>query len=128
MSPPAHDAHETAKHRAAARFAQVQVAKRDRASRLAHLPSELFAEPAWDIMLELYAFHLVGREVPQSDLLIRINVPPSTSIRWSKMLEAEGLVTRKAHDGSGDVTAITLTRKGIHALDRYFDNASSTPR
>lgn len=127
VSPSDRHTERTVKYSNAARFAKVQAAKRDRARRLEHLPSELFAEPAWDILLELYAFKLVAREVAQSELVARINVPPSTSIRWLKMLEAEGLVTRKTGDGRPDV-ALTLTRMGIHALDTYFDSASETPQ
>jgi DNA-binding MarR family transcriptional regulator len=124
VAPSLHEPEEAAKYKAAARFAQVQAAKGDRARRTQHLPSELFAEPAWDILLELYAFELIGREVTQSELLIRVSAPSSTSLRWVKMLDAEGLVTRRAHTGEAD-SSITLTSKSVHALEAYFDTATS---
>jgi hypothetical protein len=41
-----------------------------------------------------------------------------------KMLEAEGLVTRKIHNGGAD-PRIALSGKGRHALDTYFEAGAS---
>lgn len=118
------DPDRTSKYRAAARLVQVNAAKRERARRREYLPPLLFSEPAWDILLELYSFELIERQVTQSEVLLRIEAPPSTSIRWMKVLEAEGLVTRKPDEIGVDV-AIALTRKAALALTTYFESPSS---
>ena len=107
----------------AVRFAQVQAAKKERARRIVYLPSELFAEPSWDILLELYAFELVARVVTESQLAERINVPVTTTGRWLKLLESQELIARKVDPDDTAQVRIALTRKGLEALDGYFSDA-----
>lgn len=55
---------------------------------------ELFADPAWDILLELYAARLAQRRVSISKLTIASAVPATTALRWIDKLESLGLLTR----------------------------------
>lgn len=107
------------KFHSAIRFAQVRSAKRERARREKHLPSELFAEPAWDILLELYSFQLVGRLVSEPELTDRLTAPTTVVTRWMKMLEARNLIARAV--APPDVTVrVKLTRLGLASMDGYF--------
>lgn len=116
------DSPKSARYSLAIRFAKVRAAKEDRARRAEYLPSELFAEPAWDILLELYAFELVGRTVTESELVERLAVPSTVAIRWLKMLEAHNLVSRALDLADRTQIRIELTSKGLNALDGYFSD------
>lgn len=110
------------KYSVAVRFAKVRAAKEERSRRAEYLPTELFAEPAWDILLELYAFELVGRCVTERELTERIPVPSTVSIRWLKMLDAQNLVTRTVDVVDRTQHQIELTSKALNALDGYFSD------
>jgi DNA-binding MarR family transcriptional regulator len=56
--------------------------------------SDLFADPAWDLLLELYAASLAQRRVSVSDLSVASSVPATTSLRWLDKLESVGLIER----------------------------------
>ena len=110
------------RYSSAIKFAQVQAAKRERARRQLYLPSDLFAEPAWDILLELYAFELVSRLVSESELAERIDAPGTTTARWMKLLEAEDLIARRVDPDHFREVRISLTPKGLTALGGYFSD------
>jgi hypothetical protein len=57
--------------------------------------SDLFADPAWDMLLELYAASVAQRRVSISDLSIASTVAATTSLRWIDKLESVGLLTRR---------------------------------
>jgi DNA-binding MarR family transcriptional regulator len=115
-------------YRTAERFAEVQAAIGDRARRREYICSEVLTEPAWDILLQLYAYNLVGEIPPLNELTDRINVPSTTSIRWIKMLEAEGLVVREADPGNPAAVRAHLTTSGLSAMTGYFSKARSHQR
>jgi DNA-binding MarR family transcriptional regulator len=104
----------------AERFAKVQSTLKHRARRLEYLRSELLNDPAWDILLELYAFELLQHRVTLPELTERISIPISTSLRWVKMLEAENLAARTVDPDDSTRVTVALTRKGFEALDGYF--------
>ncbi len=62
--------------------------------RAEHLPSELLAEPAWDILLALSASGCSGQDLSKSDVTGRTDLPRSTVGRWLATLEEVGLVER----------------------------------
>lgn len=58
--------------------------------------AELFADPAWDILLDLTLARLEGRRTPVSSLCIASNVPTTTALRWIKVMQDKGMIERKA--------------------------------
>ena len=54
----------------------------------------IFADPAWDIMLDLFAADLEQRRVSVSSACLAAAVPPTTALRWLKKLEEEQLIQR----------------------------------
>jgi DNA-binding MarR family transcriptional regulator len=106
----------------AIRFAQVQAAKRERRRRAAYLPSEVLAEPAWDILLELYAFELVGRAVSQTEISERIQLPSTTSVRWTKVLEAADLIVRAVDPDEPLSVKLVMSPKALEAMEAYFSD------
>jgi hypothetical protein len=47
-----------------------------------HFVPALFADPAWDILLDLAAARIDGRMVAVSSLCIAAAVPATTALRW----------------------------------------------
>lgn len=66
-----------------------------------YFSGELFADPAWDMLLDLLLARLEQRPVAVSSLCIAAAVPPTTALRWIKRLTEEGIFVRIAdpHDG-----------------------------
>jgi DNA-binding transcriptional ArsR family regulator len=60
------------------------------------LGSGLFADPAWDMLLDLFAARLERRRVSVSSLCVAAAVPPTTALRWIAVLEEKGLAVKRA--------------------------------
>ncbi len=56
----------------------------------------LFADPAWDMLLDLFAARLEHARVSVSSLCIAAAVPPTTALRWISTLSLTGLIEREA--------------------------------
>ena len=56
----------------------------------------LFAEPAWDMLLDLALARIEKRRISVSSLCIAASVPTTTALRWIKTLLSDGLITREA--------------------------------
>jgi hypothetical protein len=82
--------------------------------------AELFADPAWDILLDLKAAALESQSVSVSSLCIAAAVPPTTALRWiTAMTESEMLVRRQDPDDARRVF-IELSDETDAKLDDYF--------
>ena len=81
---------------------------------------DLFGEPSWDMLLELYATELAGRRESVSGLCSVSGVPSSTALRWIKTLENDGWITRKADPVDGRRSFLSLTAKARTAMERFF--------
>jgi Winged helix DNA-binding domain len=89
------------------------------------LPGDLFADPAWDMMLDLMAAQLEGNRVSVSSLCIAAAVPPTTALRWIRQLTERGLLERHADSADGRRVFIALSPEGYHAIESWF--AASRP-
>ena len=54
---------------------------------------DLFGEPAWDMMLDLFVMQARNRQVSVSSSCIAAAVPSTTALRYLKKLEENGLIT-----------------------------------
>lgn len=70
---------------------------------------ELFADPCWDIMLDLFASQAEGKRVSVSSACIAANVPATTALRWLTRLEEVGLVKRASDPRDGRRAFIVLS-------------------
>lgn len=93
---------------------------RVRCGRAALFSSDLFGEPAWDMLLELYATELADRVACVSGVCRDSGAPFSTALRWIKMLEDNGWVTRLPNHGSPPQSFLSLTDKSKSAMKRFF--------
>jgi len=83
--------------------------------------SGMFADPAWDILLDLAAARIEGRSVAVSSLCIAAAVPATTGLRWIKLLTAAGWLQRVADPDDGRRVFIELTDRAAQAMFAYFN-------
>lgn len=57
--------------------------------------ADVFREPAWDVMLDLYCARLLGKEVSVMDACIAAGVPNTTGLRYVGRLLASGIVAKR---------------------------------
>jgi DNA-binding MarR family transcriptional regulator len=100
--------------------AQVRDLLRARRMRADFLSADLFADPAWDMLLDLLAAQLDGMRVSVSSLCIAAAVPPTTALRWIKTLTDKGLVDRRADPQDGRRVFIALADETAEALRNWF--------
>lgn len=99
---------------------QVRDLLRARRLRDDFLPGDLFADPAWDMLLDLLAARLEKERVSVSSLCIASAVPPTTALRWIRTLTEKGFVHRQADPHDGRRVFITLTDATAKALEHWF--------
>lgn len=80
----------------------------------------LFADPAWDILLDLTAAHAEGGRVSVSSLCIAAGVPPTTALRWITQMTDAGLLQRVDDDADRRRAFIGLTERAADAIIAYF--------
>jgi hypothetical protein len=106
-----------------ARFIRGLIRARHR--RVAAFGADLFADPVWDMMLDLLAARLEGRPVSTSSLCIAAGVPGTTALRWIRLLTQRGLFVRVAdpRDGRG-----VLVQLSDDAAERLLAHLASSSR
>ena len=82
---------------------------------------ELFADPAFDMLLDLYASRLEGDRVAVSSLCIAAAVPATTALRWIKALTERGLFVRSADPQDGRRVYIELSNESARAMGHYLN-------
>lgn len=98
----------------------VRAVVRARRLRTQFFDTELFADPAWDMLLDLYAARLDQHRVAVSSLCIASAVPATTALRWIKTLTDRGLFVRRADPTDGRRVFIELADGAADALTAYF--------
>lgn len=82
--------------------------------------AELFAEPGWDILLDLYAAHARGCRVQITSLAPMSGVPSSTARRWARKLVALELVVQERDPRDHRLTFLKLSARGLGLMSHYF--------
>ena len=82
--------------------------------------AELFGEPAWDILLDLYISGMTGRRVTISDACIAACVPATTGLRHVSNPCKAGLLHRESDHTDGRRHFLRLTTAARIGLDKLF--------
>jgi hypothetical protein len=98
----------------------VRAVIRARRLRSRYFPEELFADPAWDMLLDLLQAEIAQLRVPVSSLCIAAAVPATTALRWLKTMTEQGLFLRRADPHDGRRVFVELAPDTSQALRRYF--------
>jgi hypothetical protein len=102
---------------------QVRAIIRARRLRDQYFGADLFADPAWDILLDLFAAQLEKRKVAVSSLCIAAAVPATTALRWIKTLTDLGLLVRAADPQDGRRVYIELAPKSAERVEACLSAA-----
>ena len=93
---------------------------RSRRLRARFFDEELFADPAWDMLLDLLQAEIAQHRVPVSSLCIAAAVPATTALRWIKSMTDVGLFQRRADPHDGRRVFVELAPRTSEALRQYF--------
>lgn len=93
---------------------------RARRTRAKYLPADLFADPAWDMLLDLLQAEIVQHRVPVSSLCLAAAVPATTALRWIKSMTERGLLTRRPDPHDARRVFMEMTPSTSLALRRFF--------
>ncbi|MCT2401062.1 MarR family transcriptional regulator [Novosphingobium mangrovi (ex Huang et al. 2023)] len=85
---------------------------------------DLFGEPAWDILLDLFVAAKERRRLSVTSACIGAAVPSTTALRWIAILEKKGLLVREADPGDARRVYVKLSAHGYGAMLEYFSSAS----
>jgi len=100
--------------------AKVRAAIQARRLRDQYFPEGLFADPAWDMLLDLFHAEIGQLRVPVSSLCIAAAVPATTALRWLRALVDKGLFIRHADPRDGRRVFVELAPEASRAMRRYF--------
>lgn len=91
-----------------------------RGARAKFFDAELFADPAWDMLLDLTAAEVEKAQVSVTSLCIAAAVPATTGLRWIKQLVDTGVFVRVADPVDRRRAFIGLSESSSEAMARYF--------
>lgn len=93
---------------------------RHRQARARFFDGDLFADPAWDMLLDLTAARAEHSRVSVTSLCIASGVPPTTALRWIGQMTDAGLLQRVEDPSDRRRAFIALTDSAADAMARYF--------
>ena len=85
------------------------------------LGEDLFADPGWDILLDLFATQEEGQQVSVSSLCIAASVPPTTALRWITNMTEAGHLVRRQDPYDARRVYIELSENMAEKLKDYFE-------
>lgn len=107
--------------------ARVRAHIRARRLRDRFFDSTLFADPGWDMLLDLFAARLEGRRVSVSSLCIAAAVPTTTALRWIKTMVDRGLFLRESDPSDARRAFITLAPATAAAMEACLEAVLNHP-
>ena len=93
---------------------------RQRQLRARFFDGDLFADPAWDMLLDLTAARAEKAKVSVTSLCIASGVPPTTALRWIGQMTQAGLLTRIEDKSDRRRAFVALTDRAAEGMSRYF--------
>ena len=92
---------------------------RMRQHRQAYFDAALFAEPAWDMLLDLFINKVRGVRVSTTSLCLAASVPTTTGLRWLDQLVEQGLARRYTPLDDARLKLVEITSEGFRLMRRY---------
>ncbi|SMQ76614.1 DNA repair protein RadC [Sphingopyxis terrae subsp. ummariensis] len=82
--------------------------------------NELFGEPAWDMLLELFVHECEGRQLSMSSLCTTAAIPESSAMRLAQRMCDAGLLERRPDPADGRRSFMKIAPETAHRLRAYF--------
>lgn len=89
-----------------------------------YFPSELFSDPCWEMLLDLYDCLLASQQATVTSLAAASGATATTAWRRLGALQAHGLVERAEDPQDKRRTIVRLTEGGRLAVENFFDTYS----
>ncbi len=100
----------------------VRTIQRARQKRGDFMDTSHFADPAWDIMLDLTSAALEGRSVPVLSASFAANVPVTTALRYVRLLVSSGMVKRWDDPTDKRRSLLALEDEALEGMVQYLSN------
>lgn len=84
------------------------------------LGPDLFGEPVWDMMLDLFVSSELSRKVSVSSLCIAASVPSTTALRQIQLMYQRGIIEKSPDPADHRRTFVTLTQPWREKLDQLL--------
>ncbi len=84
----------------------------------------ILADPAWDILLDLFIGRIEGRTVTPASLGVAIGSSEATILRWLAQLIEAGLAASVSASSSKSDRPLSLTDDGLNLMCDYFIRTS----
>lgn len=81
---------------------------------------QLFGEPTWDILLDLFIAELKNIRMQTTSVCIGAQVPQTTALRWIALLERQDLVRRYRDKDDSRRVYIQLTETALKKMVQVF--------
>lgn len=91
-----------------------------RRARSRYFHNSLLGEPVWDMLLALFCLPYRWEKLTIGGLAAAAELPATTCIRWSKVMEYKGLVERSQDPFDARRVYISLTDKGEQLMRAYL--------
>lgn len=115
---PAADTNRSSDTARLAAIAQAEYASRRRRDQM--FRADVFAEPAWDMLLDLYIQRHKARAVSVHSLCIAAAVPTTTALRWIGKLDTAGLLLRRPSLNDNRVIHVSLSDDAVAVMEDYL--------
>lgn len=79
-----------------------------------------FADPAWDMLLDLFIEGSKGKLVSVKSACIASRAPNTTALRYIQLLQDEGLIAKRGDPADGRRQLLALTVEGRRQMVRYL--------
>jgi hypothetical protein len=81
---------------------------------------QLFAEPTWDLLLDLFAAEKAGRRVSITSACLAAAAATTTALRCLSQLEIDGIVFREPDPADRRRTYVRLSADALGKMDRLL--------
>lgn len=91
-----------------------------RRMRARFFPGSLFAEPTWDMLLDLFIADCERRKITVKSVCIAADVPVTTALRQLRYLTEQGLIERLDNPRDARSSHVRLSEAGCVAMTEYL--------
>jgi DNA-binding MarR family transcriptional regulator len=85
-----------------------------------HSLGDVFGEPAWDMMLDLFIADRTGTRISVSSLCIGSNAPPTTALRYIRTMVERGVFTRMPDPSDNRRIWVSLSNWAVDEIEQIL--------